>query len=193
MSTPAQVIANRENSKLSTGPNTEKGKEASSHNHLVHGLCAAGPVLPTEDRNQFNALLDRYKSENAPSTAHQEFLVQQMTGARWKLNRIERLENEMFAALDSPEKAFTDDETAKRFARLERYRAALERTYNRCARELRADRKEQFEAKSRQPLGNYPPEFWQRMAEVSRIKANWKFRGDNFLKSRPQTGDGNVS
>jgi len=54
----------------------------------------------------------------------------------------------MLAALDAPEKAFTDDETVKKFARLERYRASLERTYHRCARELRATRKEQKEANS---------------------------------------------
>src|SRR5437588_13050375 len=71
-----------------------------------------------------------------------------MTAARWKLDRLERMEIDMFAALDTPEKAFTDKETAEAFARLDRYRANLERTYHRCARELRASRKDQFEPNS---------------------------------------------
>jgi hypothetical protein len=44
--------------------------------------------------------------------------------------------------------AFIEKDTGNGFARLDRYRASLERTYHRCARELRATRKEQNEAKS---------------------------------------------
>jgi len=150
MATNAQILANRENSKHSTGPRSSEGKAVSSANSRTHGFNAADPVLPTEDRNQFNELLEQTMTEWTPATAHQEFLVSQMTGAQWKLNRLQRMEVDMFVALDVPEKAFTDDETAKQFARLERYRAALERTYHRCIRELRASRKEQNKPNSAQ-------------------------------------------
>jgi len=103
MATTAQVFANRENSKLSTGPRTPEGKAASSPNAKTHGLGAADPVLPHEDRNQFNSLLEQYKSDFEPVTAHEEFLVSQMAGARWKLDRAERIETAMFAALESPD------------------------------------------------------------------------------------------
>jgi len=158
MATAAQIFANRENSKLSTGPRTPEGKAASSPNAKTHGLSAADPVLTHEDRTQFNALLERYQSDFAPVTAHEEFLVTQMAGARWKLDRAERIENAMFAALESPgdpattealmAQAFLDKDTGTGFARLDRYRASLERTYHRCARELRSTRKEQNEANS---------------------------------------------
>ena len=81
-----------------------------------------------------------------------------MTGARWKLDRLERIEVAMFAALESPgdpatteavmAQAFMEKDTGTGFARLDRYRASLERTYHRCARELRTTRKEQTEANS---------------------------------------------
>ena len=148
MATTAQIFANRENSKSSTGPSTPEGKEASSANSKTHGFNAADPVLPNEDRSEYNALRERYNSELAPKTAHQEFLVGQMSGARWKLNRLENMEVAMFAALENPSEAFTNKETAASFARLDRYRASLERTYHRCARELRATRQEQNEANS---------------------------------------------
>ena len=148
MSTTAQVLANRENSKQSTGPRTPEGKAVSSANARTHGFSAADPVLPTEDRNQFNQLLDQNKSEWKPETAHQEFLVNQMTGVQWKLDRLVRMEVDMLAALDDPTKAFTEKDTAAGFTRLERYRAALERTYHRCIRELRASSKMQNEANS---------------------------------------------
>src|SRR6202051_642852 len=109
MASAAQTFANRENSKFSTGPRTPDGKAASSRNSRTHGFSAADPVLPHEDRNQFNALLERYQSDFAPTTAHEEFLVSQMTGASWKLNRLERIEVAMFAALESPGGTATTD------------------------------------------------------------------------------------
>jgi len=126
----------------------------------THGLSAGDPVLSHEDRNQFNALLERYQSDFAPVTAHEEFLVSQMAGAHWKLDRAERIETAMFAALESPgdlattealmAQAFMDKDAGTGFARLDRYRASLERIYHRCARELRSTRKEQNEANSQQ-------------------------------------------
>ena len=141
MSTSAQIEANRENSKLSTGPVTEAGKAVSSRNHLVHGLCSADPVLPTEDRNQFNELHKQFKIEWAPEGLQQEILLSQIAVAQWKLDRIARIEIEMIAKLDDPAKAFNDPDTAAGFARLERYRASLERTFHRCSRELFALKK----------------------------------------------------
>lgn len=158
MATNSQFSANRENSKFSTGPSTPEGKAASSRNAITHGFCAADPVLPHEDRAQFNALLDRYRADYAPATAHAETLVTEMAGARWKLDRAERMEKAYLAVFthpDDPEgsdyhmaKALLDKNTAAAFARIARYRADLERTYHRCARELRALRKEQNEANS---------------------------------------------
>ena len=152
MSTPAQVLANRENSKLSTGPRTEEGKAVSSRNHLTHGLSSSDPVLPTENRDEFNALVESFVNEFQPATPHMKIMVVEMAEARWKLERIKRIETDAFARLDDPAKAYFDPETAAGFARLERYRASLERTYHRCLRALntRPRDQRQIEAKFRQ-------------------------------------------
>jgi hypothetical protein len=49
MATEAQIEANRRNSKWSTGPRTDQGKNRSRFNALVHGCRASVLVLPTED------------------------------------------------------------------------------------------------------------------------------------------------
>ena len=105
MSSTAQVLANRENSLKSTGPRTPGGKLVTSRNGISHGLSSAGdPVLPHEDRAQFNALLDRYKLDFSPSNGHEEFLVVIMVGDRWRLERAGRIENAILGEmLDSPE------------------------------------------------------------------------------------------
>ena len=46
--TKAQIRANRENAKKSTGPRTAEGKARVSLNALKHGLLARDTVLPTE-------------------------------------------------------------------------------------------------------------------------------------------------
>lgn len=161
MATNAQNFANRENSQKSTGPRTPEGKHASSRNAVSHGLSAADPVLPHEDRDQFNALLAQYKADFSPATAHEEFLVAQMAGARWKLDRAERIEIIMLSGLGNPAsvedipdnliaRAMMDQTDGGGLLRLDRYRASLERTYLRCSRELRAARKEQKEANAGQ-------------------------------------------
>ena len=190
MATSSQVLANRENSKLSTGPKTEEVKKTSSSNAITHGFSAADPVLPAEDRNQFNQLLQDLKSEFQPATAHQEFLVNQMVGAQWKLNRLERMENQMFASLDDPAKAFTDEETARKFAGLQRYRVALERTYHRSIKELRIAKREQKEAKSRQLAEKSLSEAMRRRAERGGPAMNFLPTRSTTEKDKPQQTNG---
>src|SRR2546421_5172845 len=175
MATTAQIFANQENSKRSTGPRTPQGKAASSHNATADGFFAADPVLPSEDRNQFNTLFESYNSDFAPTTAHEEFLVSQMAGARWKLDRVERIEVAIFTALDNQgdpatadarmAEALLDKDFAKRLAHLERARTILERTYHRSVRELRAARKEQNEANSTQTAEKKFEKLLKRMNE----------------------------
>jgi hypothetical protein len=152
MSSTAQVLANRENSQKSTGPRTPEGKLITSRNGISHGLTSAGdPVLPHEDRNAFNALLKSYKSDFHPATEHENFLVTEMVGARWRLERAGRIECVMLEdIIDSDASTTTPQiQMAKAmmqkggdpFARMDRHRTNLERTYHRCARELRASKK----------------------------------------------------
>ena len=202
MSTSAQVNANRENSKLSTGPRTETGKAASSRNHLSHGLCSVDPVLPTEDRDEFNALVEQCTTEWEPNTAHTKFMVQEMAEACWKLARIKRIEKDMLAKLDDPAKLYFDPEIVAGFARLERHRAALERTYHRCVRALDTWQKglKQIEAKFQQLYkkatvnsflswngGSLPDEMLDLESETQRFRAEMeaKRRAESQTGSNP--------
>lgn len=155
MSTPAHALINRANSLHSTGPCTPEGKAASSRNATSHGLSSAGdPVLPHEERSQFDNLLQRYSADFAPTTAHEEFLVGEMAAARWRIQRADRLEILILSGQshgDSPDPDLDiansmRDKDGDPVARIARHRAALERSYQRCAREFRASRKFQNEA-----------------------------------------------
>ena len=56
MATEAQIKANQENAKKSTGPATEEGKKISSMNAMTHGIFSTIPLLPGENLEQFKML-----------------------------------------------------------------------------------------------------------------------------------------
>ncbi len=134
------------NAQASTGPTTPEGKFASSKNATRHGLTAAFNVLPHENREDFDELEAAYRSEFNPQTPHQEFMLGQMVQARWKLDRIQRLEALAFEQLlTEPGAATGPDErilaalgrSSNIFDKLQRYTAAATRSYNAANRELK--------------------------------------------------------
>ena len=83
----AKINANRENAKKSTGPRTDAGKDASSRNHLIHGLRANKHILLDEDPAEFLLLLDDHLDRFQPVGPNEESLVLRMAHDRWRLNR----------------------------------------------------------------------------------------------------------
>ena len=97
MATQKQIEANRKNARMSTGPRTEAGKAASSANALSHGLTAARTlVLAEEEPEEFERLRDGIVADLAPLGALQEALAQRIAGLLWRLDRVARLEAELF-------------------------------------------------------------------------------------------------
>ncbi len=77
----AQLTANRANSQLSTGPKTDAGRAISSQNRTTHGLArhnGAFIVLPSEDKNGFEALKASLAAEHEPNTETESILINGM-------------------------------------------------------------------------------------------------------------------
>ena len=164
MSSQIQIQSNRRNSLRRTVPRSEAGKVASTKNAISHGLSAADPVLSYENRDEFNTLVENYSTEFAPQTKHEEYLVSQMAGARWRLDRVQRIENAAIDLIlvgsdettDSPDHKLAQrmlDAGGDPLPRLERYRASIERSYHRAVKEFRMAEKHRFqnEASSHRP------------------------------------------
>ena len=94
---PKRAAANRANSLLSTGPRSAAGKQRSSLNALSHGLTAASPVLPTEDRAAYEQHRAKFFDEYKPATPTESQLVQELVDTSWRLNRIPLLEADALA------------------------------------------------------------------------------------------------
>jgi len=90
MATIAQINANIGNSKLSTGPRTPEGKQASSRNSLRHGLYASYETLRPEDKRQVADIIAHF-SEQFPQ-AEAELLLHELALAWFRRDRVRGME-----------------------------------------------------------------------------------------------------
>jgi len=148
----AQVAANRNNSKHSSGPKSERGKHRSSQNAMRHGLTGRIVVLPHEDMEVFKAFSKEIvESLNANSPMERQ-CAQAIADAQWRLNRARTFEDGMIAlghyeaegnfTADSPEihaaltaaKVFRD--RSKDFANLALYEQRIGKAQKEAFRQL---------------------------------------------------------
>ena len=92
MATEAQIKANQENAKKSTGPKTVEGKQRSSMNAMTHGIFAQIPILPGEDRENLTALTDAINQAYKPQDAMEIMLVERIIVASCKQIRLREAE-----------------------------------------------------------------------------------------------------
>ncbi len=97
-----RTAINRANSRRSTGPRTDSGKQRSSLNALRHGLTAASAVLPSEDQAAFDAHRRGFFDEYRPATPTESQLVQELADTSWRLNRIPLLEADLLSRAANP-------------------------------------------------------------------------------------------
>ena len=92
MATEAQIKANQENAKKSTGPKTVEGKQRSSMNAMTHGIFAQIPILPGEDRENLTALADAINQAYNPQDAMEIMLVERIIVASFRQIRLREAE-----------------------------------------------------------------------------------------------------
>lgn len=97
MSTAAQIAANRENARLSTGPTSEAGKKRSSLNAVKTGLTGRTVLLPGEDAAAYQAHCQLFVDDFQPVGEEETALVHSLAETRWRLNRCSALETNLFA------------------------------------------------------------------------------------------------
>src|SRR3954452_9704618 len=105
----AQIAANRENAKHSTGPRTEEGKSRSARNSTKHGLTSTAVVLPNESQEELDQFRDDIVASYAPADEHEHALAVVVAETFWRKKRMYRLEA---AFMSSRMKSLADQEDA---------------------------------------------------------------------------------
>jgi hypothetical protein len=96
MTTPAKIAANRRNALASTGPKTLQGKRRASYNSTRHGLLSRSVLLATENRAELSAFVRSFRADLAPQGAFEEFLVDRIASAAWRIRRAMAAEVSLF-------------------------------------------------------------------------------------------------
>jgi hypothetical protein len=94
---PAQLAVNRANAQLSTGPRTALGKGNSSLNALKTALTGRTVLLPTDDVEEYAALVTGFERDLKPVGQVECELVQTIADCHWRLRRIQTLEHALYA------------------------------------------------------------------------------------------------
>jgi len=128
--TPAE--ASRENSRLSTGPRTQEGKNNSRYSALKHGLAGSLLVLPNEDMEAFNNYRARLFADLRPKGELESTIAQSLIGALWQLDRARSIESNLLFAGASK---LTDAEPANAHFAVD-YALNIARTFEEKAKTL---------------------------------------------------------
>jgi hypothetical protein len=151
-----QLEANRRNAAKSHGPTTPEGRAAVRLNALKHGFTATEIILPTvEEKIDFEQFRFAFEKEYNPVGPTEQVLVEDIVTARWRLNRIRKMEpgffalglqrrqkvrEEIYSNLDGQahladvlsHDAFEDDT----YGKMSRYEGRFERTFYKALKEL---------------------------------------------------------
>ena len=153
MASPAQILANRENAKRSSGPRTQEGKLAASRNSLRHGLTGAQIVIPGEDASAYEELRQGLHHSHKPATEAERILVDQIAANAWRLMRAQRVETAFLAKLvegaGDPDVAIAVAflEKPRELARMHRYVTTAQNAYFKAIAHLAKLQKERAAAK----------------------------------------------
>jgi len=92
MMTEKQLMANRRNATLSTGPRTAEGKGRSSENAVVHGLTSQDLLIDGEKLTDLAPFRDAMLQELAPNGELEGMLAHKVISGAWRLQRASRYE-----------------------------------------------------------------------------------------------------
>jgi len=96
MATAAQVIANRANAQLSTGPRTAEGQQASSSNAKSHGLTSRSAFVPGEDPQEYELFHHAHTARYLPQDMIEQKMVSELADLEWRLRRVSEFEAQLF-------------------------------------------------------------------------------------------------
>lgn len=142
--TMKQLLANRQNSLLSTGPKSEAGKTKASENSIKHGLFSKKLHLNPEDTIEFNEFTAALSLEFDPKSEIEKLLLDRFIVTSWRLGKVLEIDANLMSKGDdyfnnTVEARFQDRRHG--FELLIRYETMLERQLYYCLNQLQQAKK----------------------------------------------------
>ena len=143
MTSQKQIEANRKNAQKSTGPVSVAGKEIVARNAVRHGILSANVFIDEGEQKIYDNFCDEMFKNLKPQSGFENFLVDRIISTAWRMRRIVCIEAmklekaNKYSYGDSYTSVFVA-KSADSMAVLSRYEQALEKTFYRALRELKA-------------------------------------------------------
>jgi hypothetical protein len=186
----AQLAANRANAQHSTGATSESGKAKSSMNALKHGLSGKTVLLPTDDADEYNYILNAYVKSCQPATEEELNLIQSIVDSTWRLQRCRVLETGILVKGEMEFSSKYEDQSPARRAQLIQVDAYLK--YEKSIRNLqiqeaRLHRRLEKDQAELLRLQNIRKRQEQLAAEAAQTAVNHPSRQNGFEFSTPES------
>ncbi len=97
MATESQINANRENAKLSSGPQTAEGKAKSSRNNTKFGLFATNNCVQPDEKEEYENFCAALWNTLAPADPVEEVTAAEFVRNAWRLRRCAMAEETLGA------------------------------------------------------------------------------------------------
>jgi hypothetical protein len=97
----AQLNANRENAKHSTGPKFETSKQKTRMNALKHGFSGHIVMIPDHEKEAFLKHLENFRAEYNPKGITEEVLVQSLCDISWSTQQMRAQSANIMAMMGS--------------------------------------------------------------------------------------------
>jgi hypothetical protein len=150
MASAAQIRANCENAKRSTGPRTEAGKQATKFNALKHGLAAESLVIRGESPAELDALRAQLRADHCPVGETESMLVEEIAQCWWRLQRARAQEKRSITVSMERLQPYNPDD----LAHVIRYIAHAERGWHRAITQLRTVQNDRRKRETSGPAAN---------------------------------------
>ena len=108
------------------------GTDNTKFNATKHGLTGTQIVIKGEDPAIYDALRAKLVAEHQPATEEEAMLVEHIAQSWWKLQRAGRYEQQLMNNAEG------DIFSSRGWQNFQRYRNAVERSWNRARKELAA-------------------------------------------------------
>lgn len=135
MASLQQILANRANASLSTGPRSAAGIENCKYNATKHGLAGKQIVTRDEDPAAYDALRRELARDLEPANEREAMLVEEIAQNWWRLERARRVEAAVIRKYGELE-CIVDPEARKAFQTVTRYLNTIQRTWSRAMKDL---------------------------------------------------------
>lgn len=174
MATEAQILANRENARHSTGPATPEGKAVCAQNATRHHLTARGLIILPGLEDVFAEFEDELRINLQPIGELEETIFKLILESAWNIERCRQAQAQLYSqAADSGIDPLLDDAIEAKYARIQKYSRQYQNSMFKALRELGRLQTEMMFRQKMHPLTvdelNDPQKFAQTPQAISAV------------------------